>query len=407
MSQIWIASTVFTAIVMALVAIVLLAHRLLMPSGRVSIVINGKRTLRASAGKRLLWELAAQHIYLPAACGGRGTCGQCRISVTGDVRPLLPTEAAHVDRRQAAQGIRLACMLTLQDDMEIRVPDDVLDVQRWTCSVVSNRNLTTFLKELVLALPDGETIEFEAGDYVLLEAPPHRLKFSDFHIDPEYRKEWERYQLFALRSEVRETTLRAYSLANHPLENRNITLVVRIATPPHAAPPGTPPGQVSSYVFSLKPDDRATVSGPFGEFHARDTDREMVLIAGGAGIAPMRSIIFDQLLRVRTTRKISFWYGARNLQEICYEEDFDRLAERYENFSWHIALSAPRQDDAWTGPTGLIHNVAYQDYLRDHPAPEEGEYYLCGPPLMSAAARQMLEDLGVESDSIFFDDFGG
>ena len=406
MGQIWIASLIFTTVVLVLVCIVLGAHRLLVPSGQAAVLVNGRRTLTVPVGNKLLRSLSEQGIYLPAACGGRGTCGQCKVKILQDVRPLLPTEAAHVSSTEAASGLRLACLLTVRGDLEIRVPEESLDVRRWTCTIRSNRNISTFMKQVILTLPEGEHIDFEAGEYVLLEAPPHDLNFSDFEIDANYRREWERYHMLALHSELREPAVRAYSLANHPLERDIVMLVVRIATPPYDAPRGTPPGKVSSYIFSLKSGDQVAVSGPFGEFHAQDTNKEMVFIAGGAGIAPMRSIICDQLSRLRSSRKISFWYGARSLRELCYQEEFDRLAAEHENFSWQAALSEPQPGDAWHGSTGFIHAVVYESYLEAHPAPEDAEYYLCGPPLMSTATVQMLEDLGVDRDSIFLDDFG-
>ena len=406
MEQIWIASILFTTVVLVLVLIVVGAHRLLVPSGQVAILVNGRRTLDVRAGEKLLGTLSEQGIYLPAACGGRGTCGQCKVRILKGARPPLPTETAHLSRTEASAGVRLACLLTVRDELEIRVPEESLNVQRWNCTVRSNRNISTFMKELILTLPEGEQLDFEAGEYILLEAPPHNLDFSSFDIDTEYRSDWQRYQMLGLRSELTEPAVRAYSLANHPLEKGIVTLIVRIATPPYDAPQGTPPGKVSSYIFSLKPSDHVNVSGPFGEFHAQDTDREMVFIAGGAGIAPMRSIICDQLLRVRTPRKISFWYGARNLSELCYQAEFDRLAAEHDNFSWHAALSESRPSDDWNRDIGFIHAVVYESYLKDHPAPEDAEYYLCGPPLMSTATIQMLEDLGVERDSIFLDDFG-
>ena len=406
MEQIWIASAIFTAVVVALVLVVLGAHRLLVPTTQVSILVNGRRTLEGRVGKRLLRTLAEQSIYLPAACGGRGTCGQCKVTILKGARPLLPTEAAHVSRPEAAAGVRLACLFAVREGLEIQVPDESLQTQRWACTVRSNRNVTTFMKELVLELPEDEHIDFQAGEYILLEAPAYELRFSDFDIDADYRAEWERYRMLELRSELKEPAVRAYSLANPPAEDQIVTLVVRIATPPHDAPKGTPPGRVSSYVFGLKPGDSVSVSGPFGEFHARETDKEMVFIAGGAGISPMRSIIRDQLLRVGTSRKISFWYGARSLRELCYREEFDRLAEEHENFSWHVALSEPRSADDWDGYTGFIHAVVYENYLEGHPTPEDAEYYLCGPPLMSASTINMLEDLGVDRDNIYLDDFG-
>jgi len=404
--QIVVAITVFTAIVLALVAMVLLARALFAPTGVAGIQVNRQRMIEVPLGSRLLWALFDEKIYLPAACGGRGTCGQCKVDVVGDVRGLLPTEAVHIKRREAAQGARLACMLTVREDLEIRVPKDVLDAKSWICTVSSSRSLTTFLKELVLTLPRDDQIQFEAGEYVLLKAPPYSLRFTDFNIESEYRAEWERYRLFELTSEIDEPEYRAYSLANQPAENSRIKLVVRIAIPPHDAPSDTPPGKVSSFLFSLKPGDSIAVSGPFGEFHARETNKEMIFIAGGAGIAPMRSIIRDQLLARKTSRKITFWYGARNLQELCYADEFDELAAQYANFSWRVALSEPTSNTTWTGYTGFIHSAVYENYLKDHPAPEEAEYYLCGPPLMSAAVTQMLEDLGVERDNILYDDFG-
>lgn len=400
------AITVFTAIVLALVALVLVARAWLAPKGVATVQVNGQYKIEVPLGHKLLWALLDQKIYLPAACGGRGTCGQCKVDVIGEARRLLPTEAVHIKRREAALGTRLACMLTVRNNLDIRVPKDVLAAQRWICTVHSSRNLTTFLKELVFTLPNNNQIQFEAGEYILLEAPPYRVRFTDFDIEPEYRAEWERYRLFELTSELDEPAYRAYSLANRPAEKGQIRLVVRIAIPPHDAAPDTPPGKVSSFIFSLKPGDAVSVSGPFGEFHACETNKEMIFIAGGAGIAPMRSIIRDQLLRRKTKRKITFWYGARNLRELCYANEFDELAAQHVNFSWRVALSEPAADSPWTGYRGFIHNAVYENYLQDHPAPEEAEYYLCGPPLMSAAVTQMLEDLGVERDNILYDDFG-
>jgi Na+-transporting NADH:ubiquinone oxidoreductase subunit F len=287
------------------------------------------------------------------------------------------------------------------------LPPALLEAKQWRSRVRANRNITTFLKELILEVPEDLELSFEAGDYLLLEADPQQIRFADFDIDTEYRAEWERHGLFDLVADITEKTTRAYSLANHPLEPGILKLVVRIAIPPAHAPPGAPPGSGSSYVFSLKAGDVVTLSGPFGEFHARDTDREMVFVGGGAGIAPMRAIILDQLLRKQTRRKMSFWYGARNLRELCYVDDFQQLAEKHDNFAYHVALSEPEPGDDWRGPQGFIHTVLYNNYLQVHPSPEEAEYYLCGPPLMGGAVLAMLEDLGVDRDSVFFDDFGG
>jgi Na+-transporting NADH:ubiquinone oxidoreductase subunit F len=399
--------TVFTAVVFVLASVVLFARRRLAPEGSVEILVNEQKHLAATTPDKLLWALAAQGVYLPAACGGRGSCGQCRVVVSGGGGGLLPTEANHITRQDAAHGVRLACMVTVRDNLSIRLPPALLEAKQWRSRVRSNRNLTTYLKELVLEVPEDLGLSFEAGDYLLLEADPQRIRFADFDIDAEYRAEWERHGLFDLVAHITEKTTRAYSLANHPLEPGVLKLVVRIAIPPPSAPRDAPPGSVSSYVFSLEPGDLVTLSGPFGEFHARDTDREMVFVGGGAGIAPMRAIILDQLLRKQTHRKMSFWYGTRSLRELCYADDFQRLAATYDNFDYHVALSEPESDGGWQGPVGLIHTVLYQHYLQDHPYPEEAEYYLCGPPLMSGAVLAMLEDLGVDRESVFFDDFGG
>jgi Na+-transporting NADH:ubiquinone oxidoreductase subunit F len=397
---------VLTLIVMVLVLVVTLARRIVIPTGSATLVINGKPPFAVALGEKLLPVLAAHDIYLPAACGGRGTCGQCRVSLVEGGGELLPIERSHINRNEAAAGVRLACQLVVKRDIEIRLSEEFLGVEKWTCSVCTNRNVSTFMKELVLALPTGEHLKFAAGSYVLIHAPPHDLRFADFDIDPDYRQEWERHGLFAMESHVREPVQRAYSMANPPQQDDVVMLVVRIATPPPDAPAGTPPGQVSSYIFGLEPGDEVVLSGPFGHFRALDSDREMVFIGGGAGIAPLRSIIFDQLIRLRTRRKMSFWYGSRSLRDLCYQEDFETLAREHENFSFHVALSEPKPGSEWKGPKGFIHKVVYQHHLKDHPAPEEVEYYLCGPPVMSTAVIGMLEDLGVPRDSILLDDFG-
>ena len=392
---------VFTAIVVALVLIVLAARDFLVPSSEVEVLINGRQRVPAATGQKLLFELAENGIYLPAACGGRGTCGQCRIRVTADARPLLPTEAAHIRRRDAAAGMRLACMTVIRSSLKIEIPDELLTARRFECSVESSSSVTTFLKQLVLVLPDEERLEFKAGEYVLLEAPPHHVRFADFDIPEQYRAEWQRYKLLDMESVTTEKVLRAYSLANPPSESRRIVLIVRIATPPPYAP-DAPPGQASSYVFSLAAGDRVAVAGPFGQFHATDNSSEMVMIAGGAGIAPIRSIVLDQLERGRQ-RRISLWYGVRNRLELCYHDELEALARRHENFFYAAVLS--EQTDDWTGPRGYVHDACYNEYLKDHEAPENAEYYLCGPPLMSAAVLKMLDELGVDSSNVFLDDF--
>jgi Na+-transporting NADH:ubiquinone oxidoreductase subunit F len=395
----------FTLIVLALVMVILWAKTHLVPQGEVEIVINGQKTIKTPVGVKLLMALAENHLFVSSACGGGGTCGQCRVKVLEGGGELLPTEASHISKRQAREGERLSCQVTVKQPMKIEVPEAVFGVKKWECTVRSNRNVATFIKELILDLPPGEVLNFRAGGYIQIECPPHHVKFSDFDIDEEYRADWDKYNLWRLESKVDEPVVRAYSMANFPLENTIIMLNVRIATPP----PGldVPPGKMSSYIFSLKPGDKVTVSGPFGEFFARETDNEMVFIGGGAGMAPMRSHIFDQLIRLKSKRKMTFWYGARSLREAFYVEHFDKLQAEHPNFRWFLALSEPKPEDNWTGFTGFIHEVLYENYLKDHPAPEDCEYYLCGPPVMNAAVIKMLEDLGVERENILLDDFGG
>ncbi len=395
----------FTVIVLALVMVILQAKSHLVPQGEVDIVINDEKTIKAPVGSKLLMALANNQLFVSSACGGGGTCGQCRVKVLEGGGELLPTEASHITKRQAREGERLACQVTVKQPMKIEVPEDVFGVKKWECTVRSNRNVATFIKELILDLPEGETIDFRAGGYIQIECPPYHVKFSDFDIDEEFREDWDKYDLWKLESKVDEPVVRAYSMANFPLENDIVMLNVRIATPP----PGldVPPGKMSSYIFSLKPGDKVTISGPFGEFFARDTDNEMVFVGGGAGMAPMRSHIFDQLIRLKSKRKMTFWYGARSLREAFYIDHFNKLQEEHDNFRWYLALSEPKPEDNWTGFTGFIHEVLYENYLKDHPAPEDCEYYLCGPPVMNAAVIKMLEDLGVERENILLDDFGG
>lgn len=405
MLEIGLGVAFFTGIVLILSAVILAARTRLVPTGNVQLTINDARVVEVPVGDKLLGALGGVGLFLPSGCGGKGTCGQCRCRVLAGGGDVLPTEAALLSHREAVQQVRLACQVAVREDMTLRVPDDVFGVRKWSCKVRSNRNVATFIKELVLEMPAGEEADFKAGGYVQIECPPYSVSFEDFDIDERFRAEWDRYNLWRYAAGTDVPTTRAYSLASYPAEKGILILNVRIATPP----PGldVPPGVVSSYIFSLKPGDSVTIAGPYGEFFVRDTDAEMIFIGGGAGMAPMRSNIFDQLKQVGTGRKISFWYGARNSQELFYEQDFDQLAREYDNFEWHVALSEPREVDEWTGPTGFIHDVVYAQYLRQHPAPEECEYYLCGPPLMLAAVMKMLEDLGVERDSILFDDFGG
>jgi Na+-transporting NADH:ubiquinone oxidoreductase subunit F len=406
MQEIIYSVIVFTAILLLLVMLVLWARARLVPTGDVTIRVNEKLDLQAPAGGRLLGTLADQGIFVPSACGGGGTCGQCRVKVLAGGGSLLPTEASLISKREAVAGERLACQVAISQDMAIQVPDDVFGVKKWQCTVRSNDNVATFIKELVLELPAGETLDFKAGGYIQIECPPHRLSYSTFDIGAEYLDDWKRFGLLELQSVVGEPAVRAYSMANYPVESNIIMLNVRIATPPPNAGPKVPPGVMSSYIFNLKPGDTVTVSGPYGEFLARETGAEMVFIGGGAGMAPMRSHIFDQLKRLHSGRRISFWYGARSLREAFYVEEFDELAAAHENFSWHLALSDPLPEDEWTGLTGFIHNVLFENYLKDHPAPEDCEYYMCGPPMMIAAVTRLLSDLGVEEENVLYDDFG-
>lgn len=395
----------FTGVVMALVAVIIMARSKLVSAGDVTIEINGdpEKALTVPAGSKLLNTLAENGIYLSSACGGGGTCAQCKCKVLDGGGSMLPTEAGHFTMGEAKENWRLSCQVAVKQDMKIEVDPEFFGVKQWECKVISNENVATFIKELVLEIPDGESVDFRAGGYVQLEVPPHEVHYKNFDIEEEYRGDWERFKLFDLVSKVSETTTRAYSMANYPEEKGIVKFNIRIATPP----PGTnhPPGIMSSYVFNMKPGDTIKVYGPFGEFFAKETDNEMVFIGGGAGMAPMRSHIFDQLRRLKSDRKMSFWYGARSKREMFYVEDFDELAAENENFQWHVALSDPQPEDNWEGPVGFIHNVVLENYLRDHPAPEDCEYYLCGPPMMNAAVIKMLKDLGVEDENIMLDEF--
>jgi Na+-transporting NADH:ubiquinone oxidoreductase subunit F len=398
----------FTVVILALVAVLLFAKSKLVASGDVEIVINDdpEHSLTTAAGGTLLGTLADNQIFIPSACGGQGTCGVCEVKVLEGGGALLPTEETHISRGEAREGRRLACQVKVKQDMKIEIPAEVFSVRKWRCTVRSNHNVATFIKELVLELPEGEVVPFRAGGYIQIECPPHEVAYKSFDVEEEYREDWDKFDVWRYVSKVDETVLRAYSMANYPEEGGIIMLNVRIASPPPRMP-DVPPGKMSSYMFGLKPGDEVTISGPFGEFFARPTDNEMIFIGGGAGMAPMRSHIFDQFKRLQTQRKVSFWYGARSLREAFYIEDFDSIQQEFENFEWHLALSEPLDEDNWTGLTGFIHQVLYDNYLKDHRAPEDCEYYICGPPMMNDAVIQMLTDLGVERENVLFDDFGG
>jgi Na+-transporting NADH:ubiquinone oxidoreductase subunit F len=399
--------TVFVAVIITLVVGLMIAKSQLVASADVTITVNDDpdKAIVTPAGETLLNTLGAQRIFIPSACGGKGTCGVCKVSVTEGGGALLPTETSHISRGEARHGVRLSCQVKVKQDMAIEVEPEIFDVSKWQCRVRSNRNVATFIKELVLELPVGETVPFRAGGYIQIECPPHVANYSDFDIEEEYRGDWDKFDMWRFVSKVNEPVTRAYSMANYPGEEGIIMLNVRIASPPPNMP-SVPPGKMSSYIFNLKPGDEVTISGPFGEFFARETDNEMVFVGGGAGMAPLRSHIFDQFHRLHTDRQVSFWYGARSDREAFYQEDFDQIAGEYDNFEWHLALSDPLPEDNWTGDTGFIHQVVLAKYLKHHPAPEDLEYYMCGPPMMNQAVINMLLDLGVEPENIMLDDFG-
>ncbi len=397
---------IFTALVIALVFVIIGAKSKLVAEGDVEILINEEKKIHVPVGSKLLTALANNGLFVSSACGGGGTCGQCKVKVNSGGGEILPTELTHITKREAAHGERLSCQVTVKHDMDIEVEDSVFGIKKWECTVKSNHNVATFIKELVLDLPEGEAINYRAGGFIQIECPPHVVKYSDFDVEERFREDWDKYNLWRYVSDVKEQALRAYSMASYP-EEKEIMLNVRIATPPPRAAENVPPGIMSSYIFSLKPGDKCIVSGPYGEFFAKDTDAEMVFVGGGAGMAPMRSHIFDQLRRLKSKRKMTFWYGARSKREMFYVEDFDMLAKENPNFTWHVALSDPLPEDNWTGYTGFIHNVLYENYLKNHPAPEDCEFYMCGPPMMNAAVINMLLENGVEPENIMLDDFGG
>ena len=405
--EITLGVVLFTLIVLALVFLILFAKSKLVSSGNVSVLINSEKTIETPVGGKLLGALADADLFISSACGGGGTCGQCRVRVLEGGGAILPTEESHISKREARHGDRLSCQLTVKQDLKIEVPEEVFGVKKWECTVRSNDNMATFIKELVLELPEGENVDFRAGGYIQIECPPYEVNYKDYDIGEEFHEDWDHFNLWRYKSVVKEPVLRAYSMANYPMEQGIIMLNVRIASPPPGAGDGIPPGKMSSYIYSLKAGDKVTISGPYGEFFAKETEAEMVFIGGGAGMAPMRSHIFDQLKRLNSKRKMSFWYGARSKREMFYVQDFDELQSEFDNFEWHVALSDPKPEENWEGYTGFIHNVLYENYLKDHPAPEDCEFYMCGPPMMNSAVIGMLVDLGVEHDNILLDDFGG
>ncbi|MEZ6149519.1 MAG: NADH:ubiquinone reductase (Na(+)-transporting) subunit F [Pirellulaceae bacterium] len=398
---------VFTAVVIALVAMILVARRALVPSGPVHLEINESKKLTIPAGGKLLSALADNGIFVSSACGGGGTCAQCIVRVIEGGGEILDTEKGHINRKEAREGYRLSCQVSVKQDMKLEVPPEVFETRKWECTVRSNRNVATFIKELILELPAGEEVGFKAGGYIQIEAPPHVVHYKDFDIEENFRGDWDTYNVWRYTSTVDEPVIRAYSMANYPGEKGIIMLNVRVASPPPRAPDGTPPGKMSSYIFNLKPGDKVTISGPYGEFFIKDSKAEMVYIGGGAGMAPLRSHIFELFKNLKTDRKVSYWYGGRSIRELFYIDHFRGIEEQFPNFKFNIALSEPKPEDNWTGYVGFIHQVVLENYLKNHPAPEDIEYYLCGPPMMNAAVFKMLDDLGVEPENIAYDDFGG
>ncbi len=401
---------VFLLIILLLVAILLYARKKLMPQGKVKITINEEKEIETDPGNSLLTTLANEKIFLPSACGGGGTCGMCRLQVYSGGGSILPTEKGFFTRKEQMNHWRLGCQVKVRQDMEIAVPKEIFGIKKWECEVVSNHNVATFIKEFVVKLPEGETLDFRSGGYIQIDVPKIEVDFKDIDVEEEYRSDWDKFKMWDLKMKNPEPIFRAYSMANHPAENNIIMLNVRIATPPwdrkKNAFMNVNPGICSSYIFSRKPGDKVTISGPYGEFFIKDTDREMMFIGGGAGMAPMRSHIFHLFKTVHTKRKATFWYGGRSLKELFYVDQFKQIEKENDNFRFEVALSEPLPEDNWKGKTGFIHQVIYDNYLKNHPEPEEIEYYLCGPPLMISAVQKMLDDLGVPEEMIMFDDFG-
>jgi Na+-transporting NADH:ubiquinone oxidoreductase subunit F len=404
--EIFLGVFMFTGIVLALVVVILQARGVLVPSGNVKIIVNDQKTLEVPAGGKLLTALSSQGIFVSSACGGGGTCAQCKVNVLEGGGAILQTETGHINKRDAREGCRLSCQVAVKQDMKVEVPPEVFETKKWECVVRSNSNVATFIKELILELPEGEEVGFKSGGFIQIECPPHEVHYKDFDIDEEYRGDWDNFDVWRYVSTVDEPVVRAYSMANYPGETGIIMLNVRVASPHPRAPEGTPPGKMSSYIFNLKPGDKVTISGPYGEFFINDSDSEMIYIGGGAGMAPLRSHIFELFKNLKTNRKVTYWYGGRSLRELFYIDHFRAIEKEFPNFKFHIALSEPQPEDNWTGYTGFIHQVVLDNCLVDHPAPEDIEYYLCGPPMMNAAIFKMLDDQGVESENIRFDDFG-
>jgi len=402
---------VFLGITLLLVSILLYAKSKLTASGTVMISINSEKQLEVAPGSSLLATLSQQKLFLPSACGGGGTCGLCRCQVVTGGGSILPTETGFFNRRQIHDNWRLGCQVKVRENMDILIPEEVMGIRKWECEVVSNRNVATFIKEFVVKLPPGETLSFKSGGYIQIDVPTYEMSFSDIEMDARFRGEWDKFKMWDLKMKNTEETYRAYSMANHPAEGNIVMLNIRIATPPWDRARSTfqnvPSGICSSYIFSRKPGDKVTLSGPYGDFFIKDTNREMIYIGGGAGMAPLRSHIFHLFHTLKSNRKVSYWYGARSKQEVFYEEEFRAIEKEFPNFTFNLALSEPLSEDNWAGYTGFIHQVLQDAYLTKHDAPEDVEYYLCGPPMMNDAVQRMLYNLGVPEEMVAFDDFGG
>ena len=406
MEEIFYSVTMFTCVVIGLVGVILGAKRFLIPEGDVTINVNGQKDIHVPKGGKLMSALAEEGIFVSSACGGGGTCAQCLVKVTEGGGEILATEQGHINKKEAREGCRLSCQVAVKQDMVVEVPEEAFETKKWECTVRSNHNVATFIKELVLELPEGEDVNFKAGGYIQIECPPHTVEYKDFDIEDEYHPDWDQYDVWQYKSVVEEEVIRAYSMANYPGEKGIIMLNVRVASPPPRLP-DVAPGKMSSFIFSLKPGDKVTISGPYGEFFIKETEAEMMYVGGGAGMAPLRSHIFELFKNLKTGRKVSYWYGGRSLRELFYVDEFRELEKQFPNFTFNIALSEPLPEDNWDGYVGFIHQVVIDNYLKDHPAPEEIEYYYCGPPMMNKCIQQMCEDLGVEPENISFDDFGG
>lgn len=407
MATVFFGVLMFTGVVAALVAVIVMARSQLVSTGDVTIVVNDQKEISIPAGGKLLSALADEGIFVSSACGGGGTCAQCTVNVLEGGGEILATELTHISKKEAKEGCRLSCQVSVKNDMKIEVPPEVFETKKWKCKVRSNRNVATFIKELILELPEGEDVNFKAGGYIQIEAPPHTANYKDFKIEAEYHEDWDKFNIWDNVSVVDETVIRAYSMANYPGEKGIIMLNVRVASPPPRAPEGTPPGKMSSFIFDLTEGDEVTISGPYGEFFIKETPAEKIYIGGGAGMAPLRSHIFELFKRMDTDAKISYWYGGRSVRELFYMDEFEELEKTNDNFKMHVALSDPLPEDNWKGLTGFIHQVLHDEYLSKHPAPEDCEYYICGPPIMLKCVTDVLSDLGVEPEQIAYDDFGG